>query len=869
MSSSSKKIYLTSSNRPGFRKELIHGLNKFTKGDIKEVTRDSQIEAVIEEKKDSEMLLKFDVRYRPFFCLCFYNYLSDELQIEDHRDNFMKKYININGRHSVFTPEKFKIFISETIQLKLDVVDSTSASSSEQCQLNSPHKEDFSDVENPKMKSTRDSSCSDLKEKICGKEKNGETLKNPILLISDTEERTHKSCDDSFGSPDQTIVVVDDEPPRKLQRNFPRHSPRKTRSYYAKNGHLFRPEGSSFALPESNGIVLQPENPILKVTKECCICLDLPKTKKCKPSICDHLFCLPCLQNWCKRTNSCPLCKIKFTEIIILTDQGAEEGREKVEERIISDESEYFIQAEEYCYVCNRNDSQESLLVCDCCDIKVCHTYCDNLDAIPETHWFCSQCRLLPEEERVQRLIDYEYSSDNVDEEEPSLDQEDDIPSENDEEYDPNNDTINSSFISRERNQFSVRHAGLFDENSVFRDNDMTSTSWQRDEYKPPRSLRNHFGSKNSVNMNEAENMDQGYRRSLRKRDDKARVKCIEFSDSEQTYASQPIQSLQVNKEENCDRILTRSESRKLLEEKKNRGVSEDKELDSDSNQDLAGRSTRSSTKKTNMLVKNIQEDYSQDSDDESDREYNLDVSEEVKVNECDKNNGNQIQKIDLNCPLEIIPEESYNSQDTSNCYKDLTGNNEEENSVSQPEENAKEESNHEKTEPKSMNKTNKDSKNMSVKSFSVISETKSDGMGNSVTCEKDESSLIIIAPKSFTQKRKEVSQRPYSISTQKRRISESQCEDSDFEIPLQDSSYDTEITLTMFSNADEIMILDSDEESIRPRRSARIKESKTKKNYSDKISNVVVGNFREKFNPRGRLTRNATKGVNYSKQIC
>lgn len=54
----------------------------------------------------------------------------------------------------------------------------------------------------------------------------------------------------------------------------------------------------------------------------------------------------------------------------------------------------FFQETDEVCEICEKNDNDHLLLICDKCNFFVCHTYCMNppLDRIPEEEWFCSQC---------------------------------------------------------------------------------------------------------------------------------------------------------------------------------------------------------------------------------------------------------------------------------------------------------------------------------------------------------------------------------------------------------------------------------------------------------------------------------------------
>lgn len=43
------------------------------------------------------------------------------------------------------------------------------------------------------------------------------------------------------------------------------------------------------------------------------------------------------------------------------------------------------------CPICSTQDDEDQLLLCDSCDAPY-HTYCVNLDHVPEGHWFCMEC---------------------------------------------------------------------------------------------------------------------------------------------------------------------------------------------------------------------------------------------------------------------------------------------------------------------------------------------------------------------------------------------------------------------------------------------------------------------------------------------
>ena len=57
-------------------------------------------------------------------------------------------------------------------------------------------------------------------------------------------------------------------------------------------------------------------------------------------------------------------------------------------------ENDYIVDnSSDYCMRCNKGNNRNVLLICDLCKYNVCHTYCDNLDSIPNEEWYCLECR--------------------------------------------------------------------------------------------------------------------------------------------------------------------------------------------------------------------------------------------------------------------------------------------------------------------------------------------------------------------------------------------------------------------------------------------------------------------------------------------
>lgn len=61
---------------------------------------------------------------------------------------------------------------------------------------------------------------------------------------------------------------------------------------------------------------------------ECCICLgEIGEVMGCL-TCCEHKFCFACISQWAEKSNTCPLCKQRFREIIRKT-VGGQQGRKK------------------------------------------------------------------------------------------------------------------------------------------------------------------------------------------------------------------------------------------------------------------------------------------------------------------------------------------------------------------------------------------------------------------------------------------------------------------------------------------------------------------------------------------------------------
>eukprot|EP01135_Chromosphaera_perkinsii_P001206 Nk52_evm5s162 gene=Nk52_evmTU5s162 len=108
---------------------------------------------------------------------------------------------------------------------------------------------------------------------------------------------------------------------------------------------------------------------------------------------CPHVFCFPCIYEWSKMANNCPMCKREFDRIFQSFPSISNlPSREVLVEKPELAQEEGFEDVV-YCKVCDRCDNEEVLLLCDACD-QPYHTHCLNppLPWVPMDDWYCSEC---------------------------------------------------------------------------------------------------------------------------------------------------------------------------------------------------------------------------------------------------------------------------------------------------------------------------------------------------------------------------------------------------------------------------------------------------------------------------------------------
>lgn len=130
------------------------------------------------------------------------------------------------------------------------------------------------------------------------------------------------------------------------------------------------------------------------LTEKCPICLHSFRDQEIgTPSVCDHSFCAPCIEEWSSNVQTCPIDRKPFTTIRIRSryTDGVFVREQNVQAKLIDkkeDELEFT-----HCEICNRSDREDIMLLCDACDAGY-HMDClmPPLTEIPEGSWYCDNC---------------------------------------------------------------------------------------------------------------------------------------------------------------------------------------------------------------------------------------------------------------------------------------------------------------------------------------------------------------------------------------------------------------------------------------------------------------------------------------------
>lgn len=141
-----------------------------------------------------------------------------------------------------------------------------------------------------------------------------------------------------------------------------------------------------------------PEPSTCEKESQCVICMD-EMSKEVGLLDCNHKYCKACIENWASSSSACPICKIKskllrfFVGNCFMESHFLEQRALQIQEEL-SPLDIVVMNADSFCYKCDKEGNENVMLICNRCDKKCCHIYCLDppLHFIPEDDWFCDFC---------------------------------------------------------------------------------------------------------------------------------------------------------------------------------------------------------------------------------------------------------------------------------------------------------------------------------------------------------------------------------------------------------------------------------------------------------------------------------------------
>jgi len=142
-------------------------------------------------------------------------------------------------------------------------------------------------------------------------------------------------------------------------------------------------------------------------TEKCIICFKTLRAPYAYPSGCNHHFHPDCLRKWSGTSNTCPIDRVAYSEIVIKD----EFCHEIVREGVITPPAQSFndLEADDptFCEVCRQHDREHEMLLCDRCEAGY-HLDCltPALSEVPSGDWFCPECTSLGQEIHTDELAE-------------------------------------------------------------------------------------------------------------------------------------------------------------------------------------------------------------------------------------------------------------------------------------------------------------------------------------------------------------------------------------------------------------------------------------------------------------------------------
>ncbi|XP_038113307.1 PHD and RING finger domain-containing protein 1-like isoform X1 [Culex quinquefasciatus] len=150
---------------------------------------------------------------------------------------------------------------------------------------------------------------------------------------------------------------------------------------------------------------------------KCPICLlSLNDQEVGVPEVCDHMFCAPCIEEWAKNVTTCPIDRKNFDAINVYKSVDRKQLVRKNQVQTKPADEVPVLEDHEltYCEVCRRPDREDTMLLCDACNLGF-HMECLSppLEIVPVGSWYCDCCFASASEEDDEEVNDLLNDLDN------------------------------------------------------------------------------------------------------------------------------------------------------------------------------------------------------------------------------------------------------------------------------------------------------------------------------------------------------------------------------------------------------------------------------------------------------------------------
>lgn len=128
-------------------------------------------------------------------------------------------------------------------------------------------------------------------------------------------------------------------------------------------------------------------------TEKCPICLHSFRDQEIgMPNVCEHNYCVPCIDEWSKNVQTCPIDRKPFTTIRVRANLDSSDCLREIQVRADSSGPKTDLDIT-HCEICNLSDREDTMLLCDGCD-QGYHMECliPAMTEIPEGSWYCDNC---------------------------------------------------------------------------------------------------------------------------------------------------------------------------------------------------------------------------------------------------------------------------------------------------------------------------------------------------------------------------------------------------------------------------------------------------------------------------------------------